>query len=165
MDTDELKEEILHQRALQKDYRARLRVLERQKAGFGDLHVPAHVQVEIDKLAEKVQDCDKQLQSDKQRLLEYKQLQVTGYNQIIKLFEERETQEIVSVILSPRNENVEKDVDAINQIGRETNLPEVDIIAAVASIQLGYGIKDVTLPMYSNNIKILKQQISEIENL
>ena len=35
MDADELKEEIAHQRTLQKEYRKRLRVLEQQAASLG----------------------------------------------------------------------------------------------------------------------------------
>ena len=58
MDADELREEIQHQRELQKTYRKRLRVLEQQAAGFGDLYVPPHIKDEIDELNGKIQDCE-----------------------------------------------------------------------------------------------------------
>ena len=59
MDADEIKEEIAHQRLLQKEYRRRLRVLEQQAAKFGDAHVPPHIQIEIDDITEKIQETER----------------------------------------------------------------------------------------------------------
>ena len=64
MDTDELREEIQHQRELQKQYRKRLRVLEQQVAKFG-IHVPAYIQIEIDEINEMNQDCEQKIQGHK----------------------------------------------------------------------------------------------------
>lgn len=60
MDADELKEEIAHQRTLQKEYRKRLRVLEQQAAKFG-VHAPPHIQVEIDDITEKMQEKEHEI--------------------------------------------------------------------------------------------------------
>jgi hypothetical protein len=57
MDADELKEEIQHQQELIKGYRKRQRVLEQQASVFG-LHVPPHIQIEIDDLQEKIYECE-----------------------------------------------------------------------------------------------------------
>src|SRR5262245_39101173 len=62
MNADEIKEEIEHQRILQKEYRKRLRVLEQQAAKFG-IYVPPHLEIEIDDIKEKIRDCEKQIDS------------------------------------------------------------------------------------------------------
>jgi hypothetical protein len=64
MDANELKEEILHQRELQKEYRKRLRVLEKQAAKFG-IYVPPHVQIEVDELQEKISECEQEIDTNK----------------------------------------------------------------------------------------------------
>jgi hypothetical protein len=61
MDADEVKEEIEHQHELRKQYHKRLMVLEEQRAGFGDLYVPPHIQIEIDELNEEMGFCDKEI--------------------------------------------------------------------------------------------------------
>jgi hypothetical protein len=68
MDADELKEEIEHQKGLIKAYRKRLRILERQAAGFGALYVPTHIQTEIDDLMGKIEACKKKIEYYKQEL-------------------------------------------------------------------------------------------------
>jgi CheY-like chemotaxis protein len=73
MDTDELEEEIQHQRILRKEYRKRLRVLQQQAAKFGETYVPPHVQVEIDDLEEKIQGCDQVIKIFEQTLTNQKQ--------------------------------------------------------------------------------------------
>lgn len=67
MDADEIKEEIAHQRTLQREYRKRLRVLEAQAAKFG-IYVPPHIQIEIDEMNEKISDCENAIMAHKEAL-------------------------------------------------------------------------------------------------
>ena len=60
MKVEEIKEEIAHQHELIRGYRKRQRVLEQQAAVFG-LHVPPHIQIEVDELGEKIQSCGKRI--------------------------------------------------------------------------------------------------------
>ena len=76
MDTDELREEILHQRELQKEYRKRLRVLEQQAAKFG-IYVPPHIQIEVDELKEKLEACERNVKLHKESLVHQKQKHFT----------------------------------------------------------------------------------------
>ncbi len=57
MDADEIREEIAHNKALIKEYKKSLRVLELQAAKFG-LHVPPYIQIEIDEIRERVQSFE-----------------------------------------------------------------------------------------------------------
>ncbi len=70
MDADDTKEEILHNRALIKKYREQLKVLELQKAGFGDLYVPPYIQIEIDKLNENMQKCKQEIDTHKRNFID-----------------------------------------------------------------------------------------------
>ena len=79
MDTDELREDIQHQRNLQKEYRRSLRVLEEQAAGFGALYVPPYIKNEIDDLNENMQAAEKLIKEHKQKLIEPHQRTV-AYN-------------------------------------------------------------------------------------
>jgi hypothetical protein len=67
MGLEEIEEEIEHQKALIKSYRKRMRVLEQQAAAFG-LHVPPHIQIEIDELAERIEACKKIIEHNEHML-------------------------------------------------------------------------------------------------
>jgi hypothetical protein len=98
MDADEIKEEIAHQRVLQKEYRKRLRVLEQQAAKFGDTYVPPHIQVEIDELAEKVKRCENKV-NDHNKLIVMISLEI---------FIDRFIEGLKSILSSYSNEKLPK---------------------------------------------------------
>lgn len=60
-DPEEIKEEIEHQKGLIKDYRKRLRVLERQAAVFG-LQIPPYIQIEIDEITQRIETCETKIE-------------------------------------------------------------------------------------------------------
>lgn len=62
MDIEEVKEEIIHHKALIKEYKKRLRILELQEAQLG-LHVEPHIQIEIEALAEKIKSSEHKLET------------------------------------------------------------------------------------------------------
>jgi hypothetical protein len=75
MDADEIKEEIEHQRILQKEYRKRLRVLEQQAAKYGDAYVPPHIQIEIDDSNDKIDECESLILSMTNQIFRKEELQ------------------------------------------------------------------------------------------
>jgi hypothetical protein len=60
MDADELKEEILHQRELQKEYRKRLRALGTQQAKLG-IRADPSVETEIEDMRNQVLACEQRI--------------------------------------------------------------------------------------------------------
>ena len=50
-----------HLNNLKAIHQRRLRILEEQKAKFGDIHVPGHIVIEIEELKTKISDIDAQL--------------------------------------------------------------------------------------------------------
>jgi hypothetical protein len=85
MDAEEIKEEILHQRELQKEFRKRLRVLEKQAAKFGDAYVPPHIQTEIDELNVKIQDCDKKIIELKAKIVEPHEHELEAFEAMLQV--------------------------------------------------------------------------------
>lgn len=83
MDTDEIKEEIQHQRKLQKEYRKRLCVLEQQKAKFGRLNVIKHIRNEAGKLRERIHSCELKIRDQKLILISQKRRQIAETQKII----------------------------------------------------------------------------------
>ncbi len=72
MDADELREEIAHQRGLQKHHRKRLRALERQVAMLGRAKVPFYVLQDIKKIDEEVQSCEHKVMTCRNMLVKLK---------------------------------------------------------------------------------------------
>jgi hypothetical protein len=68
MRADEIEQDIEHKLELVKNYRTRQRVLEEQAALFG-LHVPAHIQIEIGTLSEKIQTCEQKIETQQNMLI------------------------------------------------------------------------------------------------
>jgi len=131
---DEIKEEIEHQEALKRGYRKRLRKLEEQAAIFG-LHVPPHIDIEIDELKERIEECDKKIQSHRGIELIY------GPQQLIVIDKEPVHPSNLPRILTNRkvsnstlNENIVTSLLNLNQFEQSRRRPA----ATIHSLLVGF---------------------------
>jgi hypothetical protein len=177
MNADEIKEEILHQRDLQKEYRKRIRVLEKQAAKFGDAYVPPHIQVEIDELTEKIQACEQTVKNNKSTIIQQKRWDMR------RLLSLQESIAQIRTFLHKQGHEIGQMLDDIILIGSTINtISVIDPTSAsyfdslFQDIEKEYkGSKSVLsqgvayilakAPELKKDISRLDQEISEIENL
>jgi hypothetical protein len=164
MDADEREEEIAHQQELIKGYRKRQRVLEQQAAVFG-LHVPPHIQIEIDDLNETIQQCKNKLSDCKSNLIDPLRQKLNIYTNIFSAIKDETsiTYWDVLFVLSPmyndkkiNEETINLTMDAFRRFEHKLDWPK--------NKMPDYDAKSL-IAFISEEIRLLKQQIAEIRNL
>jgi chromosome segregation ATPase len=84
MNLDSFKQEILHNIALIKEYKKRLRVLERQAARFGPGFAPSHILVEIDEVRSILEGFDENVEAMRLEYIDLLDAKKRNYRTSIK---------------------------------------------------------------------------------
>jgi hypothetical protein len=164
MDDDELKEEIEHQRTLQKEYCKRLGILEQQAAMFG-IYVP-HIQIEINELRDNIYKCD-------QEIIEHKNELIIPINRRTSIFKNtinhlKEWQRFTNIY---RNSEIDPLLHAL-RVELHLSIEEHALIDRILKMYVRKKSRYTseydairTIEHIENEIYLGKRKISEIENL